>query len=314
MSFEIPKLKYNGQIQESTLGQGETAVHVGGQTCYSFHLFEGDMPNLPKVAMEVYDRLPDGWPLAAIEPFKDVVGNPSRWAQKCVQEYGADMICLQLASTDPNDLDTSPEEAVQTTLEVIQSVGVPLIIWGTANPEKDSLVLIKIAESFPGKRLVIGPVEEKNYKQIAEVAIKNNHLIAASSPIDINLAKQLNILLMNNGLSPSDLLIDPTVSSIGYGIEYAYSIIERMRIAALTQHDDKLQMPILCNVAREAWKSKEAGITAADAPELGDETNRGILLEAVSAMVLLLAGGDVMIMRHPKAISLVKEIVRELEG
>jgi acetyl-CoA decarbonylase/synthase complex subunit delta len=312
MSFEIPKIKYNGQIKEATLGEGQSALKVGGQNCFPFHFFEGNMPNLPRIAMEVYDCPPEGWPATAVEPFRDVIDNPARWAQKCVREYGAEMICLQLASTDPNGLDKSPEEASQIVSEVSQAVSVPLIVWGTANPEKDSQVLVKVAQTCADKRLIIGPVEEKNYKAVAEAAIKYNHTVIASSPIDINLAKQLNILLTNSGVSAENILIDPTVSSIGYGIEYAYSVMERIRIAALTQQDDKLQMPIICNVAREAWKSKEAKMLFEDAPELGDETKRGVLLEAISAMVLLLAGGDIMIMRHPQAISLVKDIIKEL--
>ncbi|MFA5451749.1 MAG: acetyl-CoA decarbonylase/synthase complex subunit delta [Dehalococcoidales bacterium] len=312
MPFETPAIKYNGKVRDAGIGHGKTMVRVGGQTCYPFHLFEGTMPNLPKIAMEIYDCQPDGWPAAAIKPFKDVFGNPPRWAQKCVKEYGAEIVCLQLEATDPNGLDRDPEEAAQITLSVAEAIDVPLIVWGTANPEKDKRVLARIAEKCSGKRLALGPVEEKNYKTVAEAAIHNNHLIIASSPIDINLAKQLNILLANTGISPSDILIDPTVSSVGYGIEYCYSVMERIRIAALTQQDDKLQMPIICNVAREVWKTKEAKIPAIDAPELGNEETRGILLEAVSAMILLLAGGDVMIMRHPKAIALVKEIIGEL--
>ncbi|MFA6612018.1 MAG: acetyl-CoA decarbonylase/synthase complex subunit delta [Dehalococcoidales bacterium] len=314
MPFESPRIKYNGRIREAGIGQGENIIRAGGQDCYPFHSFEGTTPNLPKIAMEVYDCLPEGWPAAAIGPFKDVIGNPSQWAQKCVTEYGANMICLQLAGTDPNWLDRSPEEAARVTLEVAQAIDVPLIVWGTANQEKDSQVLTTIARECSGKRLVIGPVEEKNYKSIADAAMQNSHLIIASSPIDINLAKQLNILIANTGIPANDILIDPTVSSVGYGIEYCYSVMERIRIAALTQQDDKLQMPIICNVAREAWKAKEAKIPAVDNPALGDEEKRGILLEAVSAMVLLLAGGDIMIMRHPEAIRLVKEVIGELAG
>lgn len=314
MPFETPRIKYNGKISQAELGTGRQAVRVGGQNCFPFHQFEGSAPNLPRIAMEVYDCPPEGWPEAAKAPFKDVLDDPAGWARKCVSEYGAEMVCLQLAATDPNGLDRSAEEATRVALEVTEAVDVPVIIWGTANQEKDAQVLGAIAKGCPGRRLAIGPVEEKNYKTIAAAANQNGHLLIASSPIDINLAKQLNILLANAGTKANDILIDPTVSSIGYGIEYCYSVMERIRIAALTQQDDKLQMPIICNVAREAWKTKEAKIPASDAPELGDEEKRGVLLEAVSTMVLLLAGGDIMVMRHPRAIGLVREIIGELAG
>jgi acetyl-CoA decarbonylase/synthase complex subunit delta len=155
-------------------------------------------------------------------------------------------------------------------------------------------------------------VEEGNYKKIAATALGYGHIVAASSPIDINLAKQLNILIGNLGVPDSHLLIDPTVSSIGYGIEYCYSVIERIRMAALAQGDDKLQSPIVCNISRETWKAKESKLP--DDPRLGDARKRGILLEAMSAQMMLLAGGDILIMRHPEAIKLLKKMMAELAG
>ncbi|MFH1650649.1 MAG: hypothetical protein ABID87_00875 [Chloroflexota bacterium] len=164
------------------------------------------------------------------------------------------------------------------------------------------------------KRLILGPVEEGDYKKIGAAAIGYKHTVAASTPIDINLAKQLNILLGNLGVSSDLLVMDPTVSGIGYGIEYCYSVMERMRMAALTQQDDKLQFPIICNVAKETWKTKEAKLSEKEDPKLGDARNRGILLEAMSATLLLVAGGDVLIMRHPEAIKLVKQMIADLSA
>ena len=163
-----------------------------------------------------------------------------------------------------------------------------------------------------GRDLIIGPVEEGDHKRIGAAAIGYHHTVAASTPIDINLAKQLNILLGNLGV-PDDLLVmDPTVSGIGYGIEYAYSVMERIRMAALTQQDEKLQLPLICNIGREVWKAKEVKITEEEDPKYGDARKRGILLEAMSVMVLLLAGADVVVMRHPEAIKLVREMIAEL--
>ena len=312
MTFEIPKTAYTGKIKEIKLGKGDKVVTVGGESAYPFNLFEGEMPHLPKIAMEVYDCPPEEWPEAAIEPFAGVTDDPVAWAKKCVDDYGAEMICLQLLSTDPNGLDRGADEATEVVKKVADAIDVPLIVWGTANHDKDVEVLRKVAEVCHGKNLIMGPTEEGDHKQIGAAAIGYQHTVIASTPIDINLAKQLNILLGNLGVPDEQIVMDPTVSGIGYGIEYAYSVMERMRMAALTQQDDKLQFPIICNIAREVWKIKEVKISEAEDPKMGDAKKRGILMEAMSAMCLLLAGADVLIMRHPEAIKLIREMTAEL--
>ena len=198
--------------------------------------------------------------------------------------------------------------------KVADAIDVPLIVWGTANHDKDTEVLRQVAEVCQGKNLIIGPLEEGDHKKIGAAAIGYHHTVIASTPIDINLAKQLNILLGNLGVSDDLIIVDPTVSCIGYGIEYCYSVMERMRMAGLTQQDEKLQFPLICNISKEAWKTKEVHIPTAEDPKMGDAKKRGILLEAMSAVVLLLAGGDVMIMRHPEAIKLVREMITELSA
>jgi acetyl-CoA decarbonylase/synthase complex subunit delta len=311
MAFEIPKTAYSGKIREIKLGSGDKAVTVGGETSYPFYLFEGEMPRLPRIAMEVWDMPPEGWAPAALEPFKGVTDDPAAWAKKCVDDYGAEMVCLQLVSTDPNGLDRGADEATAVVKKVADAVSVPLIVWGTANHDKDTEVLRKVAEVCQGRALIIGPIEEGDHKKIGAAAIGYHHTVGASTPIDINLAKQLNILLGNLGV-PDDLIVmDPTVSCIGYGIEYCYSVMERMRMAGLTQQDEKLQYPLICNISKEAWKTKEVHL-ADDELNMGDAKKRGILLEAMSATILLMAGGDVLVMRHPEAIKLVREVITEL--
>jgi acetyl-CoA decarbonylase/synthase complex subunit delta len=311
MTFEIPKTLYSGKIREIKLGKGDKSVTVGGETSYPLYLFEGEMPNLPKIAMEVWDCPPDDWPEAALEPFQGVTDDPVAWAKKCIDDYGAEMIALQLVSTDPNGLDRGADEAAEVVKKVADAIDVPLIVWGCSDKEKDSEVLRKVCEVCEGKNLIIGPVEEENYKRIGASAIGYHHTVISSSPIDINLAKQLNILLGNLGVPDELIMMDPTVSGIGYGIEYCYSVMERIRMAGLTQQDEKLQFPVICNIAKETWKTKEIHM-ANDELNMGDARKRGILLEAMSAIVLLLAGGDVFIMRHPEAIRLVRETMAEL--
>jgi acetyl-CoA decarbonylase/synthase complex subunit delta len=311
MAIDIPKTPYSGKIKEINLGKGDKAVTVGGENSYPFYLFEGAMVNKPKIAMEVWDTTPDEWAPAAIEPFADVINDPVAWAKKCVQTYSAEMIALQLVSTDPNGQNRGAEEAAAVVKKVADAIDVPLIVWGVANNEKDTLTLTKVAEVCQDKRLILGPVEEKDYKKIAASAIGYKHTVAASTPIDINLAKQLNILLGNLGVADDMIVMDPTVSGIGYGLEYCYSVMERMRMAGLTQQDEKLQFPIICNLAKEVWKSKEVQ-QPDDTMNMGNAKNRGILMEAMSAMALLLAGGDVIVMRHPESIKLIKEMVADL--
>ncbi len=314
MTFEVPETKYNGAIREIPLGKGGGAATVGGETCYPFHLFEGRTPHAPVIAMDVYDMSPEDWPEAIMAPFSDVADDPAAWARKCVESYGAEMVALQLASTDPNGQNTSADRAVDVTKQVAAAVDVPLIVCGSGNLEKDTVVLKAIAEACVDENLVLCPVEEGNHKALGAAAIAFKHVVAASSPIDINLAKQLNILLGNLGLSDEHILIDPTVSSLGYGLEYCYSVMERIRMAALTQEDERLQFPIVCNVAKEVWKIKEARLSEEEAPLLGDPAKRGVLLEGMTCLLFLLSGADILIMRHPDAIELVRSFIRDLMG
>jgi len=309
LAFEFYKESYTGGVKEITLGDGDKAVTVGGETCYPFYQFEGDMPNKPKIAMEVWDMKPEDWSEAALKPFQDVVSDPAAWAKKCVDEYGAELIVLQLKSIDPNGNDASPEDAAATVKKVAEAIDVPLIIWGCANPQKDEDVLKQVAETCQDFNLAIGPVEDKNHKGIGAAAMGYGHIVVSSSPIDVNIAKQVNILLENLGMPMDRLIIDPTTGGLGYGLEYSYSVMERLRMAAMAQGDDKLQFPIINNLGNEVWKCKEAKLTAEEEPTLGDPEKRGIMMEAVGAVSYLMAGTDIMIMRHPEAIRMVKSYI-----
>jgi acetyl-CoA decarbonylase/synthase complex subunit delta len=226
-----------------------------------------------------------------------------------VEEFGAQIIVLQLKSIDPNDQDASPEDAAATVQKVISAINVPLVVWGCTSPAKDEAVLKKIAEVCQGENLILGPVEEKNYKGIGAAAMGYGHTVISSSPIDVNLAKQVNILLENLGVPLNKVIVDPTTGGLGYGLEYTYSVMERLTMAAMTQGDDKLQNPIINNLANEVWKCKEAKQTAEEAPELGDPERRAILMEAVGAVSYFMAGSNIMIMRHPEAIKLAKAFI-----
>jgi len=315
LAFEIPEQPYSGRIGETTLGVGDGAVTLGGGDSYPFHLFEGNMPNAPKVAMEVWDYDPsEEWPEAAIAPFKDVIGSPEAWAKKCVDEYGADIIVLQLKSTDPNGMDRAADEAAEIVKTVADAVAVPLVLWGTANNAKDEEVLKKISEVCQGKNVSLGPVEEANHKGVGASALGYGQAIVSSSPIDVNLAKQLNILLGNLGVNSDKIIIDPTTGGLGYGMEYSYSVMERIMMAALTQEDEKLQIPMISNLGNEIWKCKEAKEPIEEAPLLGDPEKRGIMMESVAAVCYLLAGASVLILRHPESVRLTKSFIELLSN
>jgi len=309
LGFQFYKESYTGKIKEITLGKGPKTVTVGGETCYPFYQFEGAMPHPPKIAMEVWDMVPEDWPDAALAPFKDVVSDPAAWAKRCVQEFGAEIIVLQLKSIDPNGKNASAEDAVKSVKKVRTAVDVPLVVWGSANVEKDEAVFKKVAEECQGENLILGPVEDKNHKAIGAAAMGFGHSIIASSPIDVNLAKQINILLENLGMPTNRMLIDPTTGGLGYGLEYSYSVMERIRMAALAQGDDKLQLPLVNNLGNEVWKSKEAKLGSKEAPTLGDPERRAVLMEAVGAVAYLMSGSDVLFMRHPEAVRLVKSYI-----
>ncbi|MDF2952842.1 MAG: CO dehydrogenase/acetyl-CoA synthase delta subunit [Thermodesulfobacterium sp.] len=290
------------KIREVVIGEGERSLKVGGETCLPFYLFEGNMGNGVKIAMEILDVKPEDWPESLAKYFSDVFHDPALWAKKCVEVYGAEAICLYLQGTDPNYLNLDAEHAKQVVKKVTDSVDVPIIIWGSGNSEKDVKIIKEVAELIGGKGIAIGPLLESNYRTLAAIAMGYNLPVIASSPIDVNLAKQLNILLENMGLSLDKIIMDPSIGALGYGIEYAYSVMERIRIASLYYNDTTLQSPFVCAVGREVWATKEAQLPTDDI--FGEQETRGVLMEAITAIVLSLAGGDLLIMRHPKAIEL----------
>ena len=259
--------------------------------------------------MEIWDMQPEDWPEAAVKPFQDVLSDPAAWAKKCIADFGAELIVLQLKSIDPNGNDVGPDDAAATVKKVAEAIDVPLIVWGCANPQKDEEVLKKVAEVCLDFNLVMGPVEDKNHKGIGAAAMGYGHTIISSSPIDVNIAKQVNILLENLGMPMDRVVIDPTTGGLGYGLEYSYSVMERLRMAAMAQGDDKLQFPLINNLGNEVWKCKEAKLSAEEEPTLGDPERRGIMMEAVGAISYLMAGSDILIMRHPEAIRLVTSYI-----
>ncbi len=312
MSFQVPKNTYSGKINVLKLGGDGKEIAVGGEAALPFYSFEGEIPNKPTIAMEVYDSEPSDWPETVSKYYKDVFNDPVEWAKKCISQYGADAICLKLTKVNPDSGDMSPEDAAEITKNVWESIDRPLIIYGTGTLEKIAQVMKKVSEKNKDSNILMGWVEEDNYKTIAAAAIGYNNNIVALNPLDVNIAKQLNILLTQLGLSPDRIAMDPSISGLGYGIEYCYSAMERLKIAALMQDDKMTQMPMICNLAPEVWKVKEVKESEEQYPEWGDLEERGINWEAISAMSTLVAGANMVVMRHPKAVSIIKEFIEQL--
>ncbi len=315
MAIEIPKEKWSGKIGELVIGatseEGGTRtkkVIVGGSSTLPYLYFEGEHPHPVALAMEVLDIIPEDYPEQVKSAIGDVINTPGAWAKKCVEEFGADLICLKLVGTNPEEQDRSPEDAVKTVREVLDAVGVPLIIYGCGNEEKDAKVMEVCSNETKGERCLLGLAEEAAFKSISVAAMANNHGIVAFSNLDINLAKQMNILLTDFGVKLENIIMDPLMAGLGYGLEYSYSVMERIRLAAL-MGDKMLQIPMICD-ASVSWKAREAYI---DAPEWGDPVKRGPTWESLTAVGAIMAGGDLLIIRHPETMKIVRSTIEELD-
>jgi len=318
MGIDLVKEKWANVVNTVSIGatkkEGGTRnskVTVGGQSALPYLSGEGDMPNRPVIAMEILDIKPSEWPQCLAEPFKDVFSNPVEWAKKCVNEYKAEILCLKLQGIHPDFGDASAGKAASCVKAILDEVGVPLIILGCDNHEKDNLVLPKCSEVAKGENCLFGDATEENYKTLTAACLADGHNIIAESPIDINIAKQVNILISDMGFDLNKIVINPTIGALGYGMEYAYSIMERARLAALAG-DKMLSMPFICFVGQEAWRAKEAKAPATEHPEWGPEKERGIIWEATTAVSMLMAGADILIMRHPRAVEIVRETIDKL--
>jgi len=300
MPVTIAKERWTNKVGELVLGSEPNVVKIGGEGTLPFLHFEGEMTNRPKVALEVWDMEPTDWPEILTAPYAGVLNDPVAWAKKCV-EYGADLICLTLVSAHPDNKDASPEECAQTARAVAEAVDVPLIVLGCGVEEKDARVLEKVAEALAGKNCLLGLATQENYKTITAACMVHGHNIIASSPLDINLEKQLNILITEMNLAANRIVIDPSVGALGYGIEYAYSIMERTRIGALTG-DKMMAMPVICLVGQEVWKTKEAKSSTEEAPEWGEQARRAVLWEVITASTFAQAGGSLFVLRHPESL------------
>ncbi|MHB0999145.1 MAG: acetyl-CoA decarbonylase/synthase complex subunit alpha/beta [Armatimonadota bacterium] len=313
-TMKVPGESVSGEVRTVTLGGSGTrtsSVTLGGANALPFRHFEGSMGHRPVIAMEVFDQPLKNYPQSLKDAYGDLINDPVAMAKYCVNELGAEMISVRLDGAHPDNGDKSPEEAANVVQDVLKAVGVPLIITGPNHYEKNNNVMKYIANSFAGENLLLNWVETENYKTIAAAAMAYNHCIVTQTPIDVNMAKQLNILCTNMGLSPEKIVIDPLTGALGYGLEYTYSVMERIRTAAFTG-DSMLSLPMMATPGYEVAKTKESKAPMSAFPLWGPESERGALLEIATAMSMLNAGADLMVMYHPTAARTVKRKIAEM--
>jgi acetyl-CoA decarbonylase/synthase complex subunit delta len=312
-AIEIPTEKWTGQVREITLGatpaHGGTrakTVTVGGETTLPFLHFEGKMPHAPVIAVEVQDRPPADWSPLLQQAWGETTGDVVTWA-KAAEASGADILLLKFA---PHP-DLKPDYARKTLRRVLEATGLPLIVFGPGQAELDNEILVAVAEEGKGERLVLGICEDKNYRTIVAAAIAHGHLVDARSPMDVNLCKQLIILIRDVGLPLERIVMDPTTGALGYGMEYGYSVMERLRLAAL-QGDSMTQQPMLVTPGEEAWRTKEARSDDGIPPAWGDWAERAINWETLTASALLESGADIVVLRHPESVKRIRKMIEAL--
>jgi acetyl-CoA decarbonylase/synthase, CODH/ACS complex subunit delta len=304
---------FSGSVTCLTLGvtrdDGGTrgsAVTVGGARNVVHGGSPEDAGHRPVIVMDVLDTPPNDWPDALLQPFAAVLGDPAVWARQCVEEYGADLICVKFDGIHPDKADKGADHAIQVTEAVLKAVDVPLVLWGCGNDEKDNEVMPKVSGAAKGEKCLIGTVTQDNYKSLTAIALADDHYLITEAPLDINIAKQVNILVSDMGFPLEKIVTFQSTGALGYGIEYAYSIQERQRLAALGG-DRMMAMPAICDVGYESWRCKEAKLV--DAPGWGELKNRGPMWEAATAVCLLQAGVDLIRMRHPQAVATVRDFI-----
>ncbi len=316
---KLAKERWDGSVREITLGatkaEGGTRSHtvtIGGETVMPYMHFEGKVPRKPVIAIEITHRRPDDWSKLLVDVWGDVMDDPGDWA-KAAEKAGADVLYLKLLLTDAHGNPTTAEQAIKAVDTVLKASGLPLIVFGPGQPDPDNELLVEISNKFKGERLLLGACEEKNYRTIVASAMADGQLVVARTAMDVNLAKQLNILITDIGLSIDNIVMDPTTGALGYGFEYGYSVMERLRMAAL-QGDKMTQLPMMVTPGEECWKTKESKVGDGVPEAWGDWETRALAWETVASIMLVESGANLLVLRHPESVRRVKEAIEDLMG
>lgn len=313
MAFEPKTQAFTSSIATVTLGTGDKACKLGGVNVLPFYSFDAPIENAPKIGVEITDAGLAAYPQKGLQEFYAGCTTPAEMAKRAETMHGVSFVCLHLEGADPNGENKSVEECVEIAKSVADATDLPLVIMGCKNIEKDSELFTKISEALQGKNILVLSAREEDYKTVgASAALAYGQKVGAESAVDINLAKQLNVLMTQLGVAPSSIVMNAGSAAAGYGYEYVASTLDRIRAAALAQSDDQLQMPIMTPVSTETWNVKEAIMSEADMPEWGSAEERGIEMEITTASACLAGGSDAVIMRHPAAIKAIADMIEAL--
>ena len=312
MAF-VPKTQpYNGRINAVTLGTGDKAIVIGGQNVLPFYTFDAPVENAPKIGVEISD-LASEWDAPALKAFYEGCTTMADYAKRAETMEGADFLCLHFESADPNGANRSVAECVADAKAVADAVSMPIVIMGCKNIEKDGELFSKVAEALQGKNILVLSARSEDYKTVgASVALAYGQKVGAETADDINLAKQLNIMLKGLTVAPESIVMNIGTAAVGYGFEYVASTLDRVRLAALAQSDADLQMPIIAPVSTDTWGVKESSASEEDEPAWGSRDERAIDMEVSTAAANLTGGADAVIMRHPAAVATIKKFITEL--
>ena len=313
MAFNPKKQAYNASINAVTLGTGEKSIVVGGENVLPFYTFDAPIANSPKIALEISDKGMESLQTAGMKAAFEGCATVADMAKKAEEIEGVSAVCLHFESADPNGENMPVEDCVAMAKAVADATALPIIIMGCKNIEKDSEIFSKVSEALQGKNILVLAAREENYKTVgASAGMAYNQKVGAESAVDINLAKQLNVLIGQLGVPAQSVLMNLGSSCAGYGYEYLSSTLDRVKAAALAQNDAQLQMPIVTPVSTETWNVKEAMLSEEEAPEWGNVEERGIEMEITTAAACLTSGSDVVIMKHPAAIKTIAQFIDSL--
>lgn len=312
MPFNQKPQKFNAKINTVTIGSGDKTVTIGGDSTFPFYSFDAPSENTPKIGVEISDLGLDEF-APGIRAYYEGAATMGEIAKKAAAMEGADFVALILDGGDPNGENKSIDELIAVVKEVAEAVDCPLVVEGCKNVEKDAELLPKVAEVLQGRNVLILSEKEENYKAIGAAAgLAYDQIVGAESAVDINLAKQLNVVTTQLGVNAQKIVMNIGSAAVGYGYEYVVSTMDRIKGAALSQNDNMLQMPIITPVSAETWGVKEAMASEADMPEWGSQDERGIDMEIMTAAADLAAGSDAVILRHPKSVETISKLIKAL--
>lgn len=312
MPFTAKSGKFNASINTVEFGTGDKAVKIGGENVFPLYSFDAAIENAPKVGIEITDFGMEH-EQECIKKYYEGCATLADMARKAASMEGVDFLSFRMEGGDPNGANKSTEELIGELKEIADAVDLPLVVCGCKNVEKDAELFSKAAEALNGKNAVILSAKEENYKTVGAAAgLAYKQIVGAESAVDINLAKQLNVLISQLGVDSKSVVMNVGSAAVGYGFEYVISTMDRVKAAALQQGDANLQMPIITPVASEAWGVKEAMASETDAPEWGSQEERGIDMEVETAMAVIAAGSNAVILKHPESIKIISGLMKEL--